>query len=91
MVIGFDLSPDKQPRYGLRMKHALIAFLCLSACTTFPKVDAMTPQTNAPPPALLPTEDLLLQTGAIGAEGAGQTLGARAAALRARAAKLRNP
>ena len=73
------------------MKHALIAFLCLSACTPFPKVDAMMPQTNAPPPELLPTEDLLLQTGAIGAEGAGQTLNARAAALRARAAKLRNP
>ncbi len=87
---GFDLSPVDLPRYGAAMKHALLIVLCLTACTTFPVVDAVMPQTNAAPPALLPTEDLLAQTGAIGAEGAGQTLAARAAALRARAAALRN-
>ena len=71
------------------MKFALILTLCLTACTTFPKVDAAAPRANTPAPTLLPTEDLLAQTGAIGAERAGQTLAARAAALRARAARLR--
>jgi len=72
------------------MKHALFLIWCLTACTTFPVVDAVMPNLNTPPPALLPTEDLLAQTGAIGAQNAGQTLAGQARALRARAAALRN-
>ncbi len=87
---GFDLSQALPPRYGHAMKHALLLILCLSACTSFPSVDAVAAHSTAPPPALLPTEELLAQTGAIGADAAGQTLAARAAALRARAAALRN-
>ena len=73
------------------MKHAFVLILCLSACTSFPSVDAVAAHSTAPPPALLPTDALLAQTGAIGAESAGQTLAARAASLRARAAALRQP
>ena len=72
------------------MKHAFLLLLLLSACTAFPVVDAVVPNANSPPPVLLPTEDLLMQTGAIGAQNAGQTLAAQARALRARAAALRN-
>ena len=73
------------------MKNAVLLFVILSACTSLAKVDAVSPRTTTPTPALLPTDELLAQTGAIGAQGAGQTLAARAAALRARAAALRNP
>ena len=73
------------------MKYAVILCLSLTACSSFPQLDAATPRANIPTPTLLPTEDLLAQTAAIGAEGVGRTLAARAAALRARAAALRNP
>jgi hypothetical protein len=70
-----------------------ILFLCLTltACATFPQVDAAASKSAGPAPALLPMEELLAQTSAAQAEAAGNSLTARAAALRARAAALRRP
>ncbi len=71
---------------------ALTALLTLSACSTFPEVDARTRMVpaNAPYPTLLPLDQLNAAIPEPKAEEAGAALEARAAALRARAARLRN-
>ena len=71
------------------MTRALILCLTLSACASFPGVDAAASKATGPAPALLPMDELLAQTGQPRAETAGNSLTARAAALRARAAALR--
>ena len=73
------------------MIRILALCLTLSACASFPQVDAVASKATGPAPALLPMDELLAQTGQARAEAAGATLTARAAALRARAAALRNP
>jgi hypothetical protein len=72
------------------MTRALILCLGLAACATFPQVDAVASKSTGPAPALLPMADLLAQTNTPRAEAAGDSLTARAAALRVRAAALRN-
>ena len=71
--------------------RALILPLVLSACASFPEVDrAERTLGEGPAPILLPTEDLLARVDAPSRVGDAQaTLTARAAALRARAARLR--
>ena len=60
--------------------------LCLAACAPFPQIDAMGPGT-APPPPLLPIDELIAQAGA-STPDPGPVLAARAARLKARAAGL---
>ena len=65
------------------MRYAML-FLTLTACATFPQVDAVTGEGgNLVTPALLPIEDLVIGP-APEAEARGDALAARAAALRAR-------
>ena len=75
------------------MKTALALCLTLAACATFPKVD-VAERANpvaAQPPQLLPLDQLLaIDAQTSNAQIAGQSAAARAAALRARAAALRN-
>lgn len=72
------------------MTRALILCLGLAACATFPQVDAVASKSSGVTPALLPMDDLLAQIPPPRAEAAGNSLTARAAALRARAAALRD-
>jgi starvation-inducible outer membrane lipoprotein len=69
---------------------ALLALL-LSACATLPDAVAKAPGPVAPPTALLPVEDILAQGDALkdGTAVIGP-IETRAAALRARAARLRS-
>lgn len=71
--------------------RALALALLTAACAAFPEVDrAERNIVQGPLPVLLPTDDLLARAaGSYGAEAAGNTLAARAAALRLRAARLR--
>ncbi len=75
------------------MPRAAVLVLCvlLPACAGFPDVDAAeSALADSPPPQLLPTEDLLARAAIPGrAEVAGESVAARAARLKARAAWLR--
>jgi hypothetical protein len=69
-----------------------IGLLPLSACTEFPDLDRAVPasERNGPYPKLVPVEGLLAQTEDPRiAEDEDDALAARAAALRARAARLK--
>lgn len=68
------------------MTRALVLVLALTGCTQFPMLDAVH-DPNAVTPPLLPTDELAAQTPRIDPN---DPLSARAAALRARAAALRN-
>lgn len=68
---------------------AVFLLLCLAACAPFPQVDALGPETAAPPP-LLPIDELIAQAGATDPDP-GPALAARAAALKARAAAIATP
>ncbi len=72
--------------------HLLI--LCYAAfiggCASFPEVDAAMQATNDPAPKLIAVDAILAQADTIGrGEAATQSVSARAAALRAKAARLR--
>ena len=70
---------------------ALILVACV-ACTPLPDFGAFPQDANAPPPTLLPLDDLLAQANAAPvAEARAASLSARAARLRARAALMRGP
>jgi hypothetical protein len=73
------------------MRLALLPFILMSACATFPEVDrAERSLGEGPAPILLPTEDLLARVDAPSRVGAAEAeVTARAASLRARAARLR--
>jgi len=68
------------------MTRAFIFMLFLSACTAFPKVDAVT-HLNLATPSLLPLDEILAQTGQ--PRAGSNPLAARTAALQARANSLR--
>lgn len=74
----------------IRTAPMLGMLLALSACATFPELEAAKGAAKGPPPALLPMDQIL---GAVGAppagDPAGAALGGRAAALKARADALR--
>ena len=86
-----QIDPTRRIAMLRTMFRTLLLCLTLTACATFPQVDAAASKAIGPAPALLPMDDLLAQTGQTGAEAAGNSLAASAAALRARAAALRNP
>ena len=73
------------------MRYILPLLLLLTACATFPEVDRAEARLKpGPAPSLLPTEDLLARVDAVGrVQAARDGLALRAAALRARAARLR--
>lgn len=76
------------------MRHLILALtLALSACASFPELDARldAADRNAPWPELVPTSQLIAAAGAPGAPAASADLAARIAALDARAAALRGP
>ncbi len=64
----------------------------LPACAPLPAGTAGSAGPDAPPPALLPLDDILAQAGSVGAAAdPGEALAARAARLRARAALMQGP
>ena len=72
------------------MRTTALLFLALSAlvgCAPFPELDAVGPETSAPP-QLLPIDDLIRQ-GQVAPADPGPPLAARAARLKARAAALK--
>ena len=74
------------------MSKPLLALLLLTACTSFPQVDAAKSNLSATAqtPALLTAEEMAVLMGDPAlAEVAGESAAARAARLRARAAALR--
>lgn len=74
-----------------RLLPCLLA-LALAACTPLPDIAARSEGPAAPPPALLPMDQLLAAAASPAvAEARGQSLSARAARLRARAALMRGP
>lgn len=78
------------PRLSLSGLALLVAFGPLSACVTFPEVDAASRAIDGPAPKLIPVEGILAQADALGQGAAAvDPMQARAAALRARAARLR--
>lgn len=68
---------------------ALIALAAVTACAPFPQIDAMGRDT-APPPTLLPIDDLLAQAGPETPDPA-PAIQSRAARLKARAAAIGTP
>lgn len=75
------------------MRLALVAIAFLAACTQFPELDSRTTRapSNAPYPNLAPIDELLAGLPAPErGERIAQGLAGRAAALRARAARLRS-
>lgn len=68
---------------------ALLLAAALTACAPFPQLDALD-STMAPPPPLLPIDELLAQAGAP-ANDPGPAVTARAARLKARAAAIPTP
>lgn len=74
-----------------RLLPCLLALL-LAACTPLPDFAAFPEGAGAPPPALMPMDQLLAAAATPGvAEARAQNLSARAARLRARAALMRGP
>lgn len=72
---------------GIMMRlPATLLLLTLTACAPFPEIDALGPE-SAAPPQLLPIDDLLAQAGTPTADP-GPALAGRAARLKARAAAL---
>ena len=76
---------------GAMRSVVLLGPLLLSACATFPEVDAAERGiVGGPAPVLLPTDDLVARSGSAQADAeTGAALAARAAGLRARAGALR--
>ena len=75
-----------------RLLPCLLALVLAASCTPLPDFAAFPEGADAPPPALLPIDQLLAGTDAPAvAETQGQGLSARAARLRARAALMRGP
>ena len=72
--------------YAFAMKRSVMIFLLLSACASFPEVDAAEKGLSAGgvAPLLLPTEQLTPASPNSAAESAGAALSARAAELRRR-------
>jgi hypothetical protein len=69
-----------------------LMLFALAACAPLPDFGAFPEQTRAPPPTLLPLDDLLARANAAPvAEARAASLSARAARLRARAALMRGP
>lgn len=73
------------------MRHLAILALALSACATYPELDARLDESDhtAPWPDLVPVETLLAAAGPADAATPTGDLAARLAALRARADALR--
>lgn len=73
------------------MRRLAILVLALSACSTFPELDARMDESDraAPWPELVPVETLLAAAGPADTEAPTGDLAARLAALRARADALR--
>lgn len=73
------------------MRRLAILALALSACSTFPELDARLTEADraAPWPELVPVETLLADAGPAGAAAPTDDLAARLVALRARAEALR--
>lgn len=65
----------------------LLVTALLCACAPFPELDALGPDTDAPPP-LLPLDSLLNQA-QVSAKDPGPALAARASRLKARAAAIK--
>jgi hypothetical protein len=66
--------------------------MLLAACAPLPDFGAFPQTSGAPPPSLMPLDDLLAQANTPGvAETRAASLSARAARLRARAALMRGP
>lgn len=77
---------------ALPLFPALALALWAMGCAPLPGGDLLPPATQGPAPALLPLDDLLAQAAAPAtAPRAGETLAARAARLKARAALMRGP
>lgn len=73
-----------------RFLFPVLTALMLGGCATFPDTVGKANAPTAPPPVLVPVEDILTQADALGdGEAAIGTVEARAAALRARADRLR--
>lgn len=79
-------------------RFSLILLLALSACATFPELDASIDDAAraAPYPELVPLQPILARANALGTTGritpaSEQAFDARVAGLRARAARLRGP
>ena len=70
----------------------LLLILVLASCTPLPDFSAFPEASSAPPPSLMPMDQLLAQAAAPNrAEARAQDLSSRAARLRARAALMRGP
>jgi len=82
--------PPGRPLRPLLLAAALAA---LAGCSQFPAVDAFAAsRASGPPPVLLPIDQVLAADSApTQAAAAGETLAARAARLKARAAAMRGP
>lgn len=77
---------------GFMFPLIFLGGIVLSGCTQFPELDRAIPKSEqtGPYPALLPLEDLVAQTQEPRIEESeADTVAARAAALRARAARLK--
>lgn len=81
----FDPAPTAR-------RACLALLLALAACAPFPDLTAVAPGVDAPPPALLPI-DQVLAAGKIGqlSASSGTALAARAGNLQQRAAAMRGP
>lgn len=80
------------PRFPAALAIGLlgVAGLVLTACATFPEVDAFPASTNPTPPELVPLDRLLAEADA-GKPSAPVSVADRAARLQARAALMRGP
>lgn len=73
----------------MRLPALLLLATVLTACAPFPQLDALD-SSIAPPPPLLPVDELLAQAGTP-ADDPGPAIAARAARLKARAAAIPTP
>lgn len=88
--VMMDQSARSLPKPLPLVLAAVVALV--TACAQIPAVDAFPPSAAAPPPALLPIDDLLAQAaGSPKASARAEGLAARAARLRARAAVMQGP
>ena len=80
------------PRHSPPRILPILLALVLAGCAPLPEFAPFPETADAPPPGLMPMDQLLAQAGtAPRAEAASQSLSARAARLRARAALMRGP
>lgn len=70
----------------MRLSASILVLVAFTACAPFPELDAVGPDT-APPPQLLPMDEILAQAGATTPDP-GPALTARAARLKARATRI---